>query len=84
MLFFTVYVAVKALNINFFRLYETVMYLLAIIGLSFWGIQIVLGGDTLFNYFAMIPGIDTWSYVSGGGVQCTTVFSATHHHVYPV
>lgn len=77
LLFFTVYVAVKALNINFFRLYETVMYLLAIIGLSFWGIQIVLGGDTLFNYFAMIPGIDTWSYVSGGG------YSALLYSVQP-
>ena len=67
LLFFTVYVAVKALNINFFRLYEVVMYYLAIIGLSFWIVQIALGGDTLFNYFALIPGIDTWSYVSGGG-----------------
>ncbi|OQB59541.1 MAG: hypothetical protein BWX96_02716 [Bacteroidetes bacterium ADurb.Bin145] len=77
LLFFTVYVAIKALNINFFRLYETVMYLLAIIGLLFWGIQIVLGGDTLFNYFGMIPGIDTWSYVSGGG------YSALIYSVQP-
>ena len=77
LLFFTVYVVIKTLNINFFRLYETVMYLLAIIGLSFWGIQIVLGGDTLFNYFGMIPGIDTWSYVSGGG------YSALIYSVQP-
>lgn len=67
LLFFTVYVAVKALNVNLFRIYESVLYLLAIIGLIFWGIQIVLGGDTLFNYLGMLPAIDTWSYVSGGG-----------------
>ena len=67
LLFFTVYVAVKALNVNLFRIYESVLYLLAIIGLVFWGIQILLGGDTLFNYFGMLPSIDSWSYVSGGG-----------------
>lgn len=67
LLFFTVYVAVKALNVNLFRIYESILYLLAIIGLIFWGIQIVLGGDTLFNYFGMLPSIDSWSYVSGGG-----------------
>ena len=67
LLFFTVYVAVKALNINFFKIYESVLYSLAIIGLIFWGIQIILGGDTLFNYFGMLPSIDSWSYVSGDG-----------------
>jgi len=67
LLFFTVYVAVKALNVNLFRIYESVLYLLAIIGLIFWGIQIVLGGDALFNYFGMLPSIESWSYVSGGG-----------------
>ena len=67
LLFFIAYVAVKALNVNLFRIYESVLYLLAIIGLIFWVIQIVLGGDTLFNYFGMIPSIDTWSYVSGEG-----------------
>lgn len=66
-LFFTVYVTVKALNINFFRIYEQVIYILAIVGLSFWLIQVVLGGDRLFNYFGIIPGIESWSYVSGGG-----------------
>lgn len=66
-LFFTVYVTVKTLNVNFFRIYESVVYLLAIIGLIMWAIQIVLGGDTLFNYFGMLPNINTWSYVSGDG-----------------
>lgn len=77
LLFFTVYVTIKALNINFFRLYEIVMYYFAIIGLSVWGVQIMLGGDTLFNYFGMIPGIDKWSYVSGGG------YSALFYSVQP-
>ncbi len=67
LLFFTVYVTVKALNVNFFKIYESVIYILAIIGLIFWGIQIALGGDTLFNYFGMIPSIADWSYVSGDG-----------------
>ena len=66
-LFFTVYVTVKALTVNFFRIYESVLYILAIIGLIMWGIQIILGGDNLFNYFGMLPNIDSWSYVSGGG-----------------
>jgi hypothetical protein len=67
LLFFIVYVAVKALNVNFFKIYESVLCTLAIIGLIFWVIQIVLGGDTLFNYFGMLPSIDLWSYVSGDG-----------------
>lgn len=67
LLFFTVYVAVKALSVNFFKIYEAVLYALAIIGLIFWGIQIIMGGDTLFNYFGMLPSIDLWSYVSGDG-----------------
>ena len=67
LLFFTVYVTVKALSVNFFKIYESVLYTLAIIGLIFWGIQIILGGDTLFNYFGMIPSIESWSYVSGDG-----------------
>lgn len=77
LLFFTVYITIKALNINFFRLYEEVIYLLAIVGLFFWVVQIVLGGDTLFNYFGMVPGIETWSYVSGGG------YSALFYSVQP-
>lgn len=67
LLFFTVYVTVKALSVNLFRIYETILFFLAIVGLIMWGIQIVLGGDTLFNYIGMIPSIDTFSYVSGGG-----------------
>lgn len=67
LLFFTVYVVVKALSINFFKIYEIVLYNLAIIGLILWVVQIILGGDTLFNYFGRLPSIEEWSYVSGDG-----------------
>ncbi|MDZ7634094.1 MAG: hypothetical protein U5L72_06500 [Bacteroidales bacterium] len=77
LLFFTVYVTVKALNINLFRIYESVLYILAIIGLMMWMIQIVLGGDTLFNYLGMLPSIENWSYVSGGG------YNAVFYSVQP-
>jgi hypothetical protein len=33
-----------------------------------WGIQIILGGDTLYNYFSNIPSIDSFSYVTGNGL----------------
>jgi hypothetical protein len=45
------------------------MYFFAIIGLIMWGIQTILGGDTLYNYFGKIPSIDTFSYVSGEGLN---------------
>jgi len=66
-LFFIVYVAVKAISINFFKIYESVIYILAIIGLVFWIIQIILGGDTLYNYFGLLPLVKELSYVSGDG-----------------
>jgi hypothetical protein len=80
LIFFIVYVAVKALSVNFFKIYESILYILAIIGLIFWVIQIILGGDTLFNYFGLLPLAKELSYVSGDGynavlysVQPTTV-----------
>ncbi len=68
-LFFIAYATVKALKVNLFRIYESTMYFFAIIGLIMWGIQIILGGDTLYNYFGKIPSIDTFSYVSGEGLN---------------
>lgn len=67
LIFFIVYVAVKALSVNFFKIYESILYILAIIGLIFWVIQIILGGDTLFNYFGLLPLAKELSYVSGDG-----------------
>ncbi|HEY5123881.1 MAG TPA: hypothetical protein VIK14_09120 [Ignavibacteria bacterium] len=68
-LFFIVYVVVKGLKFNLFRIYEYLLYCLAIIGLLMWGIQIILGGDTLYNYFGNISSIDSFSYVSLNGLN---------------
>jgi hypothetical protein len=69
LLFFITYVTVKALKVNLFRIFEFLIYYLAIVGLVMWAIQIILGGDTLYNYFGRIPSIDTFSYVSGNGLS---------------
>jgi hypothetical protein len=42
---------------------------LAIIGLFAWILQIGMGGDTLYGYFARIPGIHEFSHVTGGGLN---------------
>ena len=68
-LFFITYATVKALKVNFFRIYEVVMFNLAIIGLVMWVVQIILGGDNLFNYFNKIPSIEDFSNVSGNGLN---------------
>jgi len=68
-LFSIVYITIKSLKVNFFITFEQVLYYLAIIGLFFWGIQIVLGGDTLYSYFNKIPSLYTFSYVSGNGLN---------------
>jgi len=67
--FFIVYTVIKALKFNLFKIYEYLLYYLAIIGLFFWCVQIVLGGDTLFSYFAKIPGMELFSYVTGEGLN---------------
>lgn len=68
-LFFIVYTAIKSLRFNFFLIYERIIYYLAIIALLFWIVQTILGGDSLFYIFSRIPGIDTFSYVTGGGLN---------------
>jgi hypothetical protein len=45
------------------------MVYLAMIGLVIWVVQIVLGGDNLFNYFNKIPSIEEFSNVSGNGLN---------------
>jgi hypothetical protein len=67
--FFTVYTVIKALKFNLFGIYERVTYYLAITGLILWGMQVVLGGDTLFDIFNRIPGLRDFSYVTGKGVS---------------
>lgn len=68
-LFFITYSTVKALRVNFFRVYEITMFYLAIIGLLMWLIQIILGGDNLFSLLSKIPSIEDFSNVSGNGLN---------------
>jgi hypothetical protein len=68
-LFFIVYTMIKTLKFNLFRIYEQILYYLAIIGLFFWCTQIVLRGDTLFFILDKIPGMELFSYVSGNGLN---------------
>ena len=68
-IFFIVYTAVKSLKTDLFKIYELVVFYLAIIALIFWGIQTGLGGDTLYYIFRSIPDIDIYSYVSGDGLN---------------
>lgn len=67
--FFVTYVTVKALKFKFFFIYERIIYYLAIIGLIFWLGQIILGGDNLLKILYKIPSIETFSNVSGGGLN---------------
>lgn len=67
--FFIVYSFVKALSFDLFRIFERLLFYLAIISLFFWSIQIVLGGDTLFYLISNIQGIDLFSSVSGSGLS---------------
>lgn len=70
-LFFIVFTIIRAFGFSFFFIYEKLIYYLAIVSLFFWGIQTVLGGDGLLNILSKIPGIHTFSNVTGepGGVN---------------
>ena len=66
LLFFIVYALVRSLKFNIFKIYEIIIFYLAILALIMWGIQTVLGGDTLYDLIGnYIP--ETFSYVSGSG-----------------
>jgi hypothetical protein len=67
--FFIVYITVKALKLRLLIIYEYLIYIFAVIALLMWFIQIALGGDTLLGFLSMIPGIDEFSHVTGGGVS---------------
>ena len=67
LLFFIVYTTVKSLKVNFFILYENLIFYLAAIAILLWVVQTALGGDTLYNYFGKIPGVAQFSYVTGQG-----------------
>ena len=68
-LFIIVYTCVKALKFNYFKIYEYLLFQLAIIGIIFWIIQFILGGDTLLYQLNKIPGINSISFVSGNGLN---------------
>lgn len=74
-LFFIVYATIKVLGLNFFSIYEFLMYYLAIVALGMWGIQTILRGDTLNNYLSKIPGIQEFSKVSGDGSLNAIIYS---------
>jgi len=65
--FFVVYTVIKALKSNLFKIYEYLLYYLAIVGLFMWAVQFLLGGDTLFYYINKIPGMASFSCVTGNG-----------------
>ena len=68
-LFFVVYTTVMALKFDLFKIYEHLLYILAIIGLLMWVIQIILGGDVLYSFFRNMSSIYSFSGVSRDGVS---------------
>ena len=68
-IFFTVYAIVKSLKTNLFIIYEKALYVFSIVGLSLWGVQTLLGGDTLFSIINHLPNISTFSNVSSQGLN---------------
>ena len=69
LLFFIVYTAIKSLGFRIFKIYEYLLFWLAIIGLFMLFVQIVLGGDTLFNIISRINILKETSYVTGYGMN---------------
>lgn len=69
LLFYVVYVVIHGLKSDLFALYETVLFHLAIVGLVMWLIQVIMGGDTLYNYFGKISSIADFSFVTMGGLN---------------
>jgi hypothetical protein len=69
MLFFVVYTAVKTLKFNLFIFYEYFLYLLAIVGLFMWALQLAMGGDTLYNMLSGFSFLQSISFVSGNGIN---------------
>ena len=68
-MFFVVYSAIKSLKFNLFIIYEYFLFLLAIVSLFMWVVQIGLGGDTLFNIFSRSSYLQLISSVSGNGIN---------------
>ena len=69
LIFFVAYVTIKGLKGDFFYLYEVIIFYSAIIGLTLWAIQFILGGDVLYNVLGKISSIDDFSNVSENGLN---------------
>jgi len=88
-IFFTAYVIIKSLKFELFKVYERLIYILAIIGIFIWIIQIILGGDTLFGLLSHIPRIKEFSHVTGDGLNIIfysvqpSSFSVLYNHLPP-
>lgn len=67
--FFIAYATARSLKFNLFKIYELVIFYLAIIGLFFWLIQSVMQGDTLYGILGGIPAVRLNSNVSGDGLN---------------
>jgi hypothetical protein len=61
------YILIKTLGMRLFRIFERVNFYMAVISLSFWVLQFILGGDTLFNFIGGLPGMTTFSKVTAEG-----------------
>ena len=66
---FIAYTTIKALKINFFIIYEYLLFWLSVVSLFMWVAQLGLGGDSLYNIFAGISFLESISNVSGNGVS---------------
>jgi hypothetical protein len=68
-LFFTAYTAIRVLKFNVFFIYEKILFYFAVLSLFLWGIQVVAGGDFLFNIISRLSFLKDISYVSGEGLS---------------
>ena len=66
--FFIAYILIKAIKHNLFKIFEYILFYMAIVGLLLWSIQIVLGGDALYSIFSKFSGPE-FSSVSGHGLS---------------
>jgi hypothetical protein len=67
--FFIVYAAVRSLKFNLFKIYELIIFYLAIIGLFLWVVQSLMGGDNLYGILRNITPVRINSNVSGDGLN---------------
>lgn len=74
---FLTYVTVDSLKLGFFSLYEKILYHLAVIGLFFWIIQVLLGGDVFYNAIGGLSTQSEFTNVSFDGLNII-LYSVQH------